>query len=319
MTNKTKKKNSKKHVKTKVVRTIMRRRLDEAAARYAQLMADPCNAPLVHPVYPGPDAGFLFRAESFATHGTVAGETAGFLHWTPGYVNFNGSELVGGGAATAATAVTVAGLAGQPGKSFLTANAKGLRCVAACLKVSFPGAETARAGRIHYGHTTAGMMDLGLSTAPDNVAQTLQHYGRTPTDIIEIVWRPNVADTEFNDPGEGASAVIRDRKSSITVAWAGLPAAVGLTFHFTAVYEWTPAVGLGIGHNSLGMARSSNSLDEVVTTLRDTGFRFVRNFGAGVAHVGGNMGGVAAMAAMQSAFGLMPAFGRSRTRQQFLV
>lgn len=283
--------------------------LDKPAADYAALLADPCNAPLVHPVYAGGDSGFLFRAENFFTFGNTTGVTSGVIHWAPGYVNSTNTELVGQTFATSATSGVVQTFAESPGRGFLGTNARGARCVAACVKISFPGAESARSGRIHYGHTNAGLMDVGDTITADAVGQTLQNYSRTPTDTIEVVWKPGAGDTEFNDPSAAASATMRDRKQAITVAWAGLPAAVGLTFHFTAVYEWTPSYGLGVAHNSLGKNRSRNTLDNVVDTLIDRGFTFVRDMGAAAM---GPMSG-AALGMMQRAFGLMPAGGRQRT------
>lgn len=283
--------------------------LDSGAMDYARLLADPCNAPLVHPVYAGGDAGFLFRAESFVTFGTLAGETAGVVHWTPGYVNASGTQLLALGSAAGGTAGTAASFgSSSPGNAFLTSNARGVRCVAACLKVTFPGSESARAGRVHYGHTQAGLLDLSDSVTPDNIAQTLQHYSRTPTDTIELIWKPGAADTEFNDPGSSAHGQLRDRKGSITVAFAGLPAAVGLTFHLTAVYEWTPAPGLGVAHNALGKNRSRNTLDDVVDSLIAGGFTFARQAGGAML----NGAAAATVGLMQRTFGLMPAQGRVR-------
>lgn len=283
--------------------------LDDAAASYARLLVDPCNAPLAQPVYPGGDSGFLFRAESFVTFGNGATDTSGVVHWTPGYVNSNATELISAGTTGGSVSGSLGNFTQSPGRSFLTANAKGVRCVAACMKVTYPGAENGRSGRVHFGLTQAGMLDTAVSVTPDNVAQTLQHYSRTPAETIEIIWKPNISDTEFNDPTEGASPAIRDRKAAITVAWAGLPASVGLTFHLTAVYEWTPAVGLGVGHNTLGKARSRNSLDDVLDFLVASGFGFVRNSAAAVGQ--GLAAGV--LDTVSRAFGLMPAQSRSRS------
>lgn len=282
------------------------RSLDSAAADYARLLMDPCGSKLVHPIFPGGDAGFLFRADAFLGVGVAGGDTAGVIHWVPSYVNNSTTELIGfsGPSSTTSTATTVVSN-GTPGRAFLINNARGVRCVAACMKVTFSGAESARAGRIHYGMTTAGLLDLGVTNTVDGVAQTLQHFTRTPPDTIEIVWRPNIADTEFNDPSENASAVIRDRKSAITMAYAGLPAGVGVTIHLTAVYEWTPNVNVGISHNAMGKAESRNSLDDVLDAIKRTGFHYVRYAG----QVAGAALGQATMGAM---YGLMGAGQRQR-------
>lgn len=286
------------------------RALDAPAQQYAALLMDPCNSAIVPPIYPGSDSGFLFRAESFATFGASATSTAGIVHWVPGYVNSNNTQLIAGDSAAGTSGATMAasGAVISPGTVFLQANAKSCRCVAACVKVSYPGNEQGRSGRIHYGHTAAALLDGGVTVNPDNVSQTLQNYTRTPPEIIELTWKPAIADTEFNDPAEAASAALRDRKSAITVSWAGLPVNTGLTMHFTAVYEWTPTTGLGIGHNSSGKARSSNTLDDVVDAVLDTGYKFAGQVGTGMG-VGATH---AAATYIAQVFGRMPSVGAAR-------
>jgi len=293
--------------KTRIAKVMMpRKSLDAAAAAYARLLSDPCNAPLCHPIYPGTESGFLFRAENFANiadPGAGATTTAGIWHWTPGYVNADSTELVFINSATASAAQTVVATTNSPGKSFLAANARGVRCIAACMRITFIGSESTRAGRLHVGHTTAGMIDVGQSVSVDQVAQTLQYFSRTPTDTVELIWKPNLSDVNFQDPSAGSSPVIRDQHSAITMAVAGLPTGTGMTIHMTAIYEWTPAVALGVGHNALGKARSVNTLDEVQDTLIERGFAYVR----GAAFQAGMGLGSGVMAALGQTYGLMPA------------
>jgi len=281
--------------------------LDTPAQEYARLLMDPCGARVVQPIYPGGDAGYLFRAESFLTVGVGAGDTAGVIHWAPGYINSSNSDFIGFSAVASTTASTMIGVVNSPGKAFLQANARGFRCVAACMKVTYPGAESSRAGRIHYGLTTAGFLDLTeTSITVDGVAQALQHYSRTPPDTVEIIWRPQLADTEMADPSSTQNAQIRDRKAAITLAYAGLPAAVGLTMHLTAVYEWTPAQNMGVGFNALGKAVSRNSLDDVLDYIKNMGFSYVRQ-AAQSAGTGITAGTLAAV------YGLMGARPTART------
>lgn len=276
--------------------------LDARAFDYAKLLRDPCGAALVNPVYPGGDAGFLFRAESFFTVGTGTA-TAGVVHWTPGYVNNNLTELLYMDTSTASTnnAMTISGA--SPGRGFLQDTARAVRCIGACMKVTYAGSESSRAGRVHYGHTSSGMLDNGNVVTADSVAQTLMHYSRTPAETFEILWYPGVGDFEFNDPQEPAGTLMRDRKTSLTVAFAGLPAGAGLTIHMTAIYEWRPAIGQGIGHNALGKTRSANSFDDVMDYLLNAGETFVRHAG----NMAGSIMGAAAVSQMSRVFGLMPA------------
>lgn len=271
--------------------------LDSDAQKYALLLRDPCNAPLTHPIYPGGGSGFLFRAESFFSAGTTATHTAGILHWTPGYPNTDATELLVGSSVADGAAVAMGANTNNPGRGFLAANARGARCIAACLKVTYAGAESTRAGRVHYGHTLAGTIDKDESHHTTSVVQLLQNYTRTPVDAIEVLWKPDIGDAEFTDPTSHAGHLIRDRRSSITVAWAGLPPGVGLVFHLTAVYEWTPASGIGLGSNFNGKATSRNTLDDVIDFV-GRGFRWVRD----------NMG----PDTTRMVFGMIPTIARAR-------
>lgn len=296
--------------KTRIKMVTARRALDAHAARYARLLMDPCNGPLEHPVYAGADAGFLFRAQSVVTFGTGASDRAGIMHWTPGYVNNNNSELLAAGAVDGVTSVlaNTVGVFG-PGKSFLN-NAYGVRCIAACVRVVYPGTESNRSGRIHFGHTQASLVDASDAIIPDSLATNLQNYTRTPPEALEIIWRPGHADQEFNDPVAAASATLRDRKQSITVTWAGLPAGVGLTFYFTAVYEWTPRPGIGISTNVTGKNPTSNTLDDVIDAVQKTGFKWVSGAASNLGYGLGVGITAAGTAALSRTFGLMPARAR---------
>lgn len=313
-------KNKSRKAKVVKMKVVSSKGLDQYGSAYAKLLVDPCNAALVHPVYPGGDAGFLFRAEAFTTAGGGVTETSGILHWSPGYVNSSNTELLAITAASGSGTNTAAAIgAVGPGKTFLGNNAAGVRCVAACVKVTYPGAESGRSGRVHYGITQASVLDAGDVTSADNMAPLLQNFTRTPPESFEVVWRPGIADTEMNDPGVAANAQLRDRKSAITIAWAGLPAGVGLTFHFTAVYEWLPKTSTGVGGNATGKNPSRNTFDEILDAVQSSGFSWVRNAAGAAAHSFGQMAGGMGMAALTNAFGLMPAGPRVMARRRFLT
>lgn len=278
--------------------------LDSAGLAYSRLLSNPCGAPLTHPVYAGAESGFLFRAEQFANFGDVPLATSGVIHWTPGYPNFNSTELLALATSSGAASGTMGVGTDNAGRGFLLANAKGARCVAACLRVTYPGTESGRSGRIHYGHTPAGTIDSGQSVTPNGVAQLLQHYSRTPADTVELIWKPNTADMQIVDPTEVASASLRDQRASITVAWAGLPVQTGLTFHFTCIYEWFPAVSIGLSSNVLGKSLSRNTLDDVVNYLLRNGETFVR-----AAHLNGALPSI-----LSSVYGMMASSSHSKPR-----
>lgn len=316
-------KRSKKVVKTMVIAKT-RRALDAKALEYARLLVDPCAAPLCHPVYPGGDSGFLFRVESVNTFANASGNNAGYVHWTPGYVNGSTTEMIAAGGAGSTTALINVTVPSNPGRQFLIDNASAVRCVAACMKITYPGSEQNRSGRIHYGHTQAGLIDFGDSITVDDLAPNLQHYGRTPPDTLELVWRPGIADVEFNDPSATASATIRDRKTSLTAAWAGLPNTIGMTVHFTAVYEWLPKTGKGLAANMAGKNTSTNTMDEVLDEINRY-FPWVRGAlhattaAAGAFGRGVGQGAINTLfGTMATAYGLMPARQGAASRTRML-
>jgi len=278
--------------------------LDSAGLAYSKLLSDPCGSPLVPPVYTGSESGFLFRAEQFANFGDVPLATSGCLHWTPGYPNSSSTELLALATASGAASGTMGVATDSAGRSFLLANAKGCRCVAACLRVTYPGTESGRSGRIHYGHAPAGTLDAGQSVSPNGYAQLLQHYSRTPADTIELIWKPNAADMNVVDPSETAIPALRDQRASICVAWAGLPVQTGLTFHFTAVYEWFPSAGIGLASNTIGKSLSRNTLDDIVNFLIRNGETFVRG-----AHLNGALPSI-----LSSVYGMMASRQHTRAR-----
>jgi len=287
-----------------------KRTLDKAGMDYLRLLTDPCGAPLTHPIYPGGDAGYLFRADTIATFGGGATETSGIVHWTPGYPNSSNTTLLVGASANDNTTVTLANNGNWPGQTFLNTNARGARCVAACVRVTYPGSESGRSGRIHFGQCPAGSYDDTATIKPKDAAVLLQHYSRTPTETVEVIWRPAVGDFDMVDPSEVASAQQRDRKSAVNVVWAGLPTTTGMVFHFIAVYEWVPVPGLGATTNVIGKARSKNSFDDVLDYAIERGEKFVRYAGmAGIDYLGNALAN-----AVSRQFGTMPAALKSMSR-----
>lgn len=181
---------------------VKRPALDKESAQYAALLVDPINAPLVHPIYAGGDGGYLLRADSTFVGGSNALETAGFLHWTPGSIGPTGTDLVAGFASgpVAVAPATMGGGANSPGYTFLASNCSAARVVAACMQIAYVGSEQTRSGRIHYGQTTGGLVDIGDNPVIDGIAGSLPNWERTPTDIIQLNLRPGVGETIFEDP-----------------------------------------------------------------------------------------------------------------------
>lgn len=252
---------------------------------------------MCNPVYSGGEGGYLVRADAWATVALGAGVTAGIFHWTPGYQCATGQEVlytnsVGSGTLDPATIFTLA-----PGKQFLSSNAGQARCVAACIKLIFAGPESLRAGRIHIGHTSGGLITPAATYTADSVANTLSNFMRTPPTEIEVLWKPNDRDQMFFQPQAVYDPKDRDGRAAITVAMADLPANVGITVQMVAVYEWQPRTNQGIGSTQGSRAQSNNTLDQVLNKLEQNGEKWI--------HTALDMASAGANAYMGNVFGLM--------------
>lgn len=275
--------------------------LDANAAAYAKLIADPCKAPLTNPVYSGGEGGYLVRSDAWNSYGIGAGNTSGILHWTPGYMCATHQEHCYTAAAASGTAAVVATSGNVPGKDFLTATAGAIRCVAACIRVTFSGSESARSGRVHLGHTSGIHVIPGASVSADAVANSLPNFMRTPPTELELIWKPNDADQLFVNPNAAFDGNDRARRSALTMAFAELPAGVGLTVHMTAVYEWQPKNNQGISNPSQSRNKSNNTLDQVISYLEKNGETWLRS----ASQMGGSIGAIAGM--MGGTYGMIPA------------
>jgi len=259
--------------------------LDGDGARYADLLANPCDAPLAHPTFSGGDGGYLVRTQSILNYPTAAGSSnQGYIHWIPNAISDSDREMLGNSTGVAWGAATATFLGDYaPGKTFLKNSASTFRCVAACMKISYSGAELNRAGMVYYGNTTGGYIQLGNGYSPDQVATGLTHGERTPSGEIEIIWKPTDADQILRSPDTLLAVSEGDRMGALTVAFKGLPDTVGLMVRFFAVYEWQPEPAGGITQSQASRAMSRNSLDDVLNALARKGFSWMRSSALSVA------------------------------------
>jgi len=249
-----------------VVRAVVPRRiLDHAALAYAKLLSDPCSAPLAHPIYAGSEGGILVKAESVFTFCNAASDQYGLLHWTPGAIGSNNTELLSYFGSTNTGAVVASAL--TPGKVFLAANATGVRCVAACMQVTYLGTELNRAGSISMGRTQGSLVDVA-TTNVSNVESALEHFSRTSDETVELRWVPANMDQSFTDPTVSTPTQERDRKSAITFVNQNQVGGTGFRIRLVAIYEYQPLAGTGITTPSSARATSSFSLDDVLNYVQ---------------------------------------------------
>lgn len=236
---------------------------------YARLLSDPCNAPLVQPLYEGYDGGYMIRFESFHTWNASAGATSGYFMYTPGAIGPNNIDLIGGEGATSSTAIAAAAYGNQlGGRTFLQGSAASVRVAAACMEITYSGSEQSRAGRIHYGQVQGSVLDVGDSRTPDQVAAILPYYERTPATVTSLALRVGAWDGNFTDPNVSTVGSNKDKNAALAFAWVGLPTSVAITVKITCVYQWQPVVSSGIANSSMPQSRTGGgTLSQVLQYL----------------------------------------------------
>jgi hypothetical protein len=68
------------------------------------------------------------------------------------------------------------------------------------VQVTYIGTETNRAGYIHYGACSGNQVISGSTYQVSGLAPVLGNFERTPADVIQMSWRPNPTDLDYNSP-----------------------------------------------------------------------------------------------------------------------
>jgi len=272
---------TKKKVVSAVVRTTKKRgpvtrgpALDAAARDYANLIANPCTARLTNTIWPGTAGSIVSRFESDFITFDGAGITAGTLSFIPGVLGVYATSAL-----TDTTAVNFIDLSTQtPGYGFLTTVASSVRCVAACLQVSFPGTELTRSGIVSLGvhpfstvapNLTGAAGGGGITTTVGQIRTLTQHTERTPQNMAEVTWMPGPGDSdwfEFVGTSNTDKVDAACPKNALTMTVAGLPAATGVRIRFVSVVEWTPRNAQGLV-SAIEVPKSSNTINDVLRAL----------------------------------------------------
>lgn len=246
--------------------------LDAQAAAYAHLLNDPCGAKLSHPVYAGGEGGYLMRVESDAIISNGA-DTGSMGYWCPGNP-INGIatmatqalQVVSDTAVIALTSVVT-----PPGKTWLIANAAAVRCVSACIQVSFPGKELDRSGFVGLGQSTYGRFSSAAGFSTSGLRTLAERVRRMPDGLVEIKLIPNLSSANYVDPNGGGGAADLGMP---TLFWSvfGVPPNTGIRIRAVAVYEWLPQSGVGLTlPNAATTSESRNTLNDVLRSMKSWG------------------------------------------------
>jgi hypothetical protein len=247
------------------------RGLDGPALEFARLLADPCNAKMVHPVYSGTGAGILTRFESDVILNNGATETCAYVAFCPAALNTGAGSSGSVSYASAAlvsdaTVFTPAALfARQPGFG-MVASISAYRVVSACLQISYPGSELSRAGIASLGQSTYAEVVSGTQ-AVASLRQLSSTVARTPDGELEIILRPTVLSEKFVPIGAIAADSDLASQPTLFASMAGLPVNTGMRVRMVVVYEWIPAMSTGCVIPETAGSKSNFTLTNVINFL----------------------------------------------------
>jgi len=235
--------------------------LDVAAAKWAELLADPCGAELTYPCFAGTNRGYLVRLKTSVVLGANF-----YIEWTP---NMNAYTYINGTSpSTGYTPATVQGAFSYL-DSGTAVSLSGIRAVAACMKVYTNDSEMNRSGILYMGHTTNQLQVNGTNMVNvANMASGLPHTTRVPDCTSEILWLPGEGDAIGNQLAQtGATDGATEAYNSVSAGVTG-GASGGFTIELIGVYEVQPGNGTGI-QSSYQRPVSSTPLNNVLRAVID--------------------------------------------------
>lgn len=263
--------------KTKVV-TRVKDGMDAAAKAYAAMLLDPCGAPLSRPIYSGTGTGYLIRVQSSLTldlttfpNARVALFPGVYDPTTPAGPEVRGSLSWNQNSASNAVCVPYTQvLEAIPGYSFL-GQVSTFRPVAACMEITYTGANDAMRGMIGVRQTDYANTFYGTSTI-DQALMGSEKAGRVTEQTTTIRWVPSSDDQDWTNQiasSEYDGAKYRDE----TGVEAAIVGGTGFfNFKCVVIYEWHPK---GYGSTLTGVPRtpspSRNTVTQVLQYLQGTG------------------------------------------------
>lgn len=265
--------------KASVSRELKPMGLDEAAAAYAKLLADPCNAPLCPSIMTGANGALVSRFESDQIFNSSATDVGSCGFYCPSMLtSAAAANAIGVGGPWSSDTIpgtlTNATLATQPGFTFLAANASGARVVAACIQVSFIGTELQRAGIAAVGCAKYSTLIDGSPTLA-SMRTLAQIVTRTPDGVLEYRLPPSEASSLFRDPTTTVNLASEPTSQDFPAlfwSFSGIPVSTGVRVRFVVVYEWIPHIGNGmVAPQMAAVARSRNTNADVLQSLAKTG------------------------------------------------
>lgn len=265
---------SKKRVKSRAVSGD-----DSLVLGHYKMLADPCASELRPSVYRG-RAGYIMRVSTVNTVDTPAG-TSGFAAWHPGAGNVSLKTGVATSTVFTNTWGPTSGTMAAP-VGILPTISTAVRCVAACMTVTYVGSELNRGGAVAV---IAGPANEVLTPTPTTVGAKFDQataVERTPTKTFEIRWTPSPQDEEYVDLSAAPSDYFGDR-SALMFAFVTGETPLYFRVRMTAIYEYLPKSGTNMplptasNHTVVGgierLVNVAARTDKFVTNLLTTAGR----------------------------------------------
>jgi len=234
--------------KPKVKRKAPRAPRSIGMTAYQRLLHNPCQAEVLSPY--GGEKGFVQRFVQDLTVNAVAGQTAGYITYSPSnnsYVIVNVN--------TSGTAAAPGVFAG-PGATYLGANAAKVRGIAACITI-IPAATSYNTltGEIGCFATSSNTLSGigGATYAPDGVLQLCNTRTVLAKREYEVKWFPGSLDHTYASASGTSGTFVTSEDADVNMigfVWRGYPSGTPLNVRITTVVEWTPKQALGIAGTS---------------------------------------------------------------------
>lgn len=241
--------------KTQAATAMYKRRLDQYGAAWARLLADPCNAPLTSPCYPSSGTGQFIRLHTFLSPITGSNNSLQ-LAIVPGRNRYYFGQT---------DSFSAGGTIGAEQELFSQLNSSGIydthRCIAACAKVHYVGAEQSRSGQVALGSNTHPIFDTGVNYSSAQLFRNMQQIARFGELQHEVKFIPNSVDADWQNPDGGAAQGDHAVLHVITNNTG-----VNTMVEVVAVYEVMYDSNSGIA-NTAQPSKSRNSVNEVLSAL----------------------------------------------------
>lgn len=265
------------------------------------MLADPCHASL-EPGFHSTDEGILSRLKTeFSPSSTF---TNGFVVWDPTYAS-DGTNVFNAfffstsavGTAPVNSVPTPFGTGGNSGDTQGISGARGaaafnsgpvvadMRCVGACIRLSYHGRMDAASGQIAY------LVNLPIETLVDasgaiasveelfTLSSTVERLG---LETQEIRWRPTPASHYFKTERDGVATVVSSGITGLTsealrfgpkligFAWKNVPTTADLTIQYIQNIEWRPNVAQGFVAQPPKQIRNEGYIERLLRYLDST-------------------------------------------------